>query len=801
MEVTVEVFAKQAKALEFLSEENEEVTEVLYGGGARGGKCLGKGTMVRMYDLSVKPVEEIVVGDVIMGDDGTPRHVLSVNSGVEQMYWVRQRNGMDYRVNESHILSLRHERRKTVTHMENGRKVVDKCEKIWETLNISVHDYLRRSDKFKKESKGYRSFGMEFVECVVPLDPYFLGAWLGDGTSCRSEITFNDRDFAIKDHCDCIAKTYGCKPNERRNKATGGKIIAYTTGKRNVKNRLLDCLRELGVLNNKGIPSIYIKNSREVRLQLLAGLIDTDGYLHNGCYEIVTKYSNLKEDIVNLCGTLGFVTRCKSKFVNGKGYDRIVIIGNSLNEIPCKVERKKCGKRKHHQNANHTGIVVEKDTVDEFYGFTIDGNHLFCLEDYTVTHNTFLGCLWQVLRRINMPGSVGLVCREESVKLKDTTIVTFFEVLSLLRYTSAVEYNATRLIANFKNGSIIYFRDLKFLPKDPEFDRLGSLGITDLFVDEAQQVCEKAISVLKGRFSVLNGKRLDGSTWHTVPKALYTCNPRRNWIYNDFVKPDKLGTIKPYRRFIKSLPIDNPHVDQAYIDNLLRADPITVQRLYFGNFEYDDDPATLCDFDAISDLFHNEHVLPVGGRSCSADIAGKGHDRFIATSWVGNVCYIAIDKEYSPGKDVETDLKNLMIKDKIPRSLTIVDADGVGSFLESYLEGIKEFHGGSPAVDKERYTNLRAECYFKLAELINQRKIRIVCTAEQRERIQDELGALKQAYIYNDESKKGIIKKETMKAILGHSPDYIDALMMAMYFRLSKATAGPKVKVKVRGND
>lgn len=64
---------------------------------------------------------------------------------------------------------------------------------------------------------------------------------------------------------------------------------------------------------------------------------------------------------------------------------------------------------------------------------------------------TFLGCLWQVVRRINMPGSVGLVCREESVKLKDTTIVTFFEVLSLLHYTSAVDYNATRLTATFSN--------------------------------------------------------------------------------------------------------------------------------------------------------------------------------------------------------------------------------------------------------------------------------------------------------------------------------------------------------------
>lgn len=414
---------------------------------------------------------------------------------------------------------------------------------------------------------------------------------------------------------------------------------------------------------------------------------------------------------------------------------------------------------------------------------------------------TFLGCLWQILRRINMPGSVGLVCREESVKLKDTTIVTFFEVLSLLHYTTAVEYNATRLTATFSNGSMIFFRDLKFMPKDPEFDRLGSLGITDLFVDEAQQVCEKAISVLKGRFSVLNGKRADGTTWHTVPKALYTCNPRRNWIYNDFVKPHKTGNLKPHRRFIKSLPIDNPHIDQAYIDNLLRADPITVQRLYFGNFEYDDDPATLCDFDAISDLFHNEHIIATGGRSCSADIAGKGHDRFVATSWTGNVCRIAVDMEYSPGKEVETVLKDLMIQEKIPRSLTIVDADGVGSFLESYLDGIKEFHGGSPPMDKQRYNNLRSECYFKLAELINARKIRIICTAEQRERIQDELGALKQAAIDNDEGKKSIIKKETMKAILGHSPDYMDALMMAMFFRRAKPTTGAKVSVKVRSNE
>ena len=130
-------------------------------------------------------------------------------------------------------------------------------------------------------------------------------------------------------------------------------------------------------------------------------------------------------------------------------------------------------------------------------------------------------------------------------------------------------------------------------------------------------------------------------------------------------------------------------------------------------------------------------------------------------------------------------------------SLCIVDADGIGSFLESYLNGIKEFHANARPTDP-RYANLKAECAFKLADLINRRAIKIICTAEQRERITDELGALKQAYIDKDTVKFDIIKKETMKVILGHSPDYLDMLIMSMFFRLSKATTGPKVTVKVR---
>lgn len=413
---------------------------------------------------------------------------------------------------------------------------------------------------------------------------------------------------------------------------------------------------------------------------------------------------------------------------------------------------------------------------------------------------SFIGCVWQILRRIELPGSVGLICREELVKLRDTTLVTFFEVTKILHLENTYSFNSGRLIANFKNGSVIYFRDMKYMPTDPEFDRLGSYAITDLFIDECQQIRAKAISVLKGRFSLLTGKRSDGTEWHTVPKALYTCNPKKNWIYTDFVKPAKIGSLPPYRRFIKSLPTDNPHVSREYIENLLRSDKITVQRLYYGNFEYDDDPSTLCDFDAISDLFSNDFVKPAGSKSLSADIAGKGHDRFVVCVWTGNVCRIAVDKEYSTGKEVESDLKRVMISEGVPRSLAIVDADGIGSFIESYLSGIREFHGGGRPQDP-RYENLRSECYFKLAELINNRKIKVICNEQQRERIMDELGALKQSDIDNDTKRKGIISKETMKTLLGHSPDYMDAMMMAMWFRRGKPSSGPTVTTHRYSNE
>jgi len=107
------------------------------------GKCLGKGTNVLMYSGELKKVEDIEVGELLMGNDSTPRKVLSLARGREEMYWVRQNKGIDYRVNKSHILSLKRSR-------NEGKH------KHGDVLNIEVSDYIEKSNKFKSNYKGYK---------------------------------------------------------------------------------------------------------------------------------------------------------------------------------------------------------------------------------------------------------------------------------------------------------------------------------------------------------------------------------------------------------------------------------------------------------------------------------------------------------------------------------------------------------------------------------------------------------------------------------------------------------------------
>jgi len=349
------------------------------------GKCLAAGTKVVMYDGSLKKVEDVRVGDQLMGDDSTPRRVLALARGRENMYWVRQNKGMDYRVNESHILSLKRSR-------------TEGCHKNGDVLNISVREYLRQTGKFKSNYKGYK-VEVAFDEKPLPVDPYFLGLWLGNGGSgnCRITTKEDERVDYLLQYAGQLELQLAEEVYENRchtygiTRGRGEKVSSSKPRTFSLQNEL----QEINLLNNKYIPQNYLINSTENRLNLLAGLIDSDGHYNvqsNG-YEITQKNEQLARQIKLLGDSLGFRTSLKRKraSISSMGFEsevfRVRLYGD-VNRVPVRLAYKKALPWKSSVNWRMTGIQVEFDKEDDYYGFEIDGNRLFLLEDMTVTHNT-----------------------------------------------------------------------------------------------------------------------------------------------------------------------------------------------------------------------------------------------------------------------------------------------------------------------------------------------------------------------------------------------------------------------------
>lgn len=348
------------------------------------GKCLGRGTPVLMFDGTVKPVESVVVGDELMGPDSRPRRVLSLARGREMMYRVHPVKGDPYIVNESHILSL--------------KLTPDAPGKGQELVNLSVRDYLKMSATFKHRAKGWRT-GVEFAFRETTIDPYFLGLWLGDGTATKPDISKPDAEVAEAFARE--ARRFGMVP--KLVKSSAGACPTYTMtrpgcmaegrdGVRPFKNPMAYHLRALGLSPEKFVPHLYKANSRRVRLQVLAGLMDSDGSVTAGGYEFVSKERKLAEDVVYLSRSLGLAAYlspcrkgCQGGFVGD--YFRVSISGDCT-VIPTRIARKKAPPRFQKKDVLVTGIKVEAVGFDDYFGFEIDGDRLFVLGDFTVTHNT-----------------------------------------------------------------------------------------------------------------------------------------------------------------------------------------------------------------------------------------------------------------------------------------------------------------------------------------------------------------------------------------------------------------------------
>ena len=133
------------------------------------GKCLGKNSPVLMFDGTIKMVQDIVIGDVLMGDDSTPRHVLSLAKGREKMYKVTDLSSpivnISYVVNSSHILSLREPCSKTTVDMSIAKYLKTYKEKKWRGYRVPIyinykHNQAYIQDFIKKHGNRNVFIGM-----------------------------------------------------------------------------------------------------------------------------------------------------------------------------------------------------------------------------------------------------------------------------------------------------------------------------------------------------------------------------------------------------------------------------------------------------------------------------------------------------------------------------------------------------------------------------------------------------------------------------------------------------------------
>lgn len=391
---------------------------------------------------------------------------------------------------------------------------------------------------------------------------------------------------------------------------------------------------------------------------------------------------------------------------------------------------------------------------------------------------TFTGCLWQIQRRLTYAGTRSVIGRSKLKNLKATTLNTFFEVAQDfcgLKPNEHFTYNAQDSTITFFNDSIIYLKDLFLYPSDPDFTSLGGLEITDAFVDECAEVSQKAVNILNSRI------RFKLDKYNLIPKTLMTCNPTKTWLYSEFYKPYKEDRMQSHRKFIQSLVRDNTEISEHYIKQLEKLDKVSRQRLLLGDWEYNEDDALLFDYDSIHDMFTNK--LEGGLKYITCDVARFGSDKTIIILWNGLTAEKIVSMSKSAVTDTIQQIKKMSAQNGVQRSHIIVDEDGVGGGVKDGISGCKGFVNGSKALKNENFQNLKTQCFFKLAELVNSGKV-AVKDKTHKQTIIEELEVIKRDKIDKDTQKLSIIPKDTIKSLLGRSPDIADALMMRMWYEV-----------------
>jgi PBSX family phage terminase large subunit len=426
--------------------------------------------------------------------------------------------------------------------------------------------------------------------------------------------------------------------------------------------------------------------------------------------------------------------------------------------------------------------LTDHKTTEVFYGGGAGGG------------KSYLGCVWLIYCCLAYPGTRYLMGRAILKTLKESTLLTFFRICKDfgLKKDTDFKYNSIEGRITLTNGSEIFLKDLFLYPSDPEFDSLGSTEYTGAFVDEVSEITEKAKNIVMSRLRY----KLD--EFKIIPKLLLASNPSKNFAYREYWKPWMENRLPEYRKFIPALVGDNPHISKFYAENLKKLDENSKQRLLFGNWNYDDDPTRLFDYSKIMAIFENEYSARTKDEKyLSVDVARFGSDKTVIVQWHGfNITNIKVYEKKST-KEIREILESISYYEHIPKFNIIIDEDGIGGGIVDEMKGVRGFINNATPIElkqpptsytkppKHNFANLKSQCYFYLANLMNEGKI--TCFKEINPEIKDFLIAdLQQIKVKNIEKdgKIAVTPKDEIKESLGRSPDFSDAVMMRIFFEL-----------------
>jgi superfamily II DNA or RNA helicase len=345
--------------------------------------CHRIGQGILLYDGNIKTVENIEVGDKLMGPDSKPRTVENLCRGNDVMYRIVPAKGIPFVVNGDHVLSL-------ICTNPDKRTNKNHCKE--QLVDVTVKNWLMWSKSKKLLHKLSRT-SVEFSSVSnLLVDPYLLGVLISAGSTDNGHVSIATADEEIVQYCRNQVILHNMDIRVNHGTRTPSYSFTVADGK---DNQLIEDLSTIGAYgkraSTKSIPFVYKTAKRADRLALLAGLIDAHGS-YSGRYDYVSKSECLANDVCYLARSLGFaayMTPCrKTSQYDTAGECFRVSISGDLSVVPCLLNRKKATPRLQKKSVLRTGFIVEKLDTEQYYGFTLAEEPHYLLDDFTITHNS-----------------------------------------------------------------------------------------------------------------------------------------------------------------------------------------------------------------------------------------------------------------------------------------------------------------------------------------------------------------------------------------------------------------------------